>query len=147
MALGEEFGVRTFLRSSFSPSSSFLPMSDLHKRIAPNSAVSESCEVRIERLDDVAEQLDLQSDVLVKIDVQGFEDAVLRGGERTIRKAKMLILEACFFELYHGQMLFFDLVKMLDAWGFKICDVHSEHRDPRTKNIVWANCTFVRAEN
>lgn len=143
MALGDESGTRTFYRSSFAPSSSFLPMADLHKRVVPRSAGSEPCTVRIERLDDIADQLELRPNMLVKIDVQGFEDAVLRGGEKTIRMAQMLILEVSFSELYHGQVLFADLVKMLDAWGFKILNLRPLGRDHVTKNMLWADCAFV----
>ena len=143
MALGDESGTRTFYRSSFAQSSSFLPMADLHKRVAPYSAGSEPCTVRIERLDDLADQLELRPNMLVKIDVQGFEDAVLRGGEKTIRMAQMLILEVSFSELYHGQVLFADLVKMLDTWGFKILNLRPAGRDHVTKSMLWADCAFV----
>lgn len=143
-ALGEESGLRSFHRSAFDMSSSFLEMADLHKENYPYTAGHELCDVRIERLDDVAEHLELRPDVLVKIDVQGFEDAVLRGGERTIRQAKMLVLEVSFLELYRGQMLFPDMVKMLGGWGFDVYRIGDVHSDRVTSRAMWADCVFIR---
>ncbi|MFN8465859.1 MAG: FkbM family methyltransferase [Caldilineaceae bacterium] len=53
--------------------------------------------------------LNLEVPYMVKIDVQGFEDKVLLGGELTIRHASMLIIETSFQVLYEGQALFGDV--------------------------------------
>ncbi len=96
-ALGDETSQTTIHRSRFSPSSSLLAMGDVHKQAFPftnEGWVSES--TRIRRLDVVADELNLVDNILIKIDVQGFEDRVIRGGWNTVRRAKLLIVEVSF---------------------------------------------------
>ena len=63
--------------NKFTPSSSFLPMADLHIRAYPYTAKTHGEKVRIRQLDIVARELPLDGNVLVKIDVQGYEDKVI----------------------------------------------------------------------
>ena len=53
-------------------------MSDLHKKNAPHSAKSTILEIEIKRLDDVVNISDLRNNILIKIDVQGFEAKVIK---------------------------------------------------------------------
>src|SRR5262249_4635598 len=86
VAIGDQSGSVTFWRSKFSKASSILPMSNLHQAAFPWSAESEAIEVPVRSLDDFADTLELQSKTLLKIDVQGFEDRVLRGATRILDK-------------------------------------------------------------
>ena len=56
--------------------------------------------------------------ILIKIDVQGSEDKVIRGGQKTLRRAKAVIVETSFTELYDGQPLFHDIYEGLRSLGF-----------------------------
>ena len=61
----------------------------------------------------------LLPDILIKLDVQGFEDRVIRGGQETFRKAKACILEIGVDRLYDKQATFKDLVLLLDGLGYR----------------------------
>lgn len=119
MALGAHEGESTFHESAWSPSSSLLEMTELHKRAFPHTGEHTTTFVSVKRLDDVAPSLDLGSHILVKIDVQGAEDHVLSGGEQTILAADLILIETSFLELYKGQMLFNDIAEYLNRLGFK----------------------------
>jgi FkbM family methyltransferase len=118
LGLGDKTGELTFYQSNHQPSSSFLPMTEAHKQAFPTTAHSQPVTVKIERLDSLAQQLKLIAPILVKIDVQGYEGQVLRGGEQTIKAAKAVIVETSFEPLYQNQPLFADVYQLFNQWGF-----------------------------
>jgi FkbM family methyltransferase len=113
VAIGNMDGELEFHRSEFSPSSSVLPMTCLHKQNYPFTARNSIIKVKSVRLDYIARELNIIPNLLVKIDVQGFEDKVISGGWLTIRRAKILVLETSFQQLYVGQPLFEDIYESL----------------------------------
>lgn len=100
IGLGASNGSMLFEYNQYSPSSSFLKMTNTHTNAFPHTAKVENIEVRIERLDAVVGRLDIQQPLLIKLDVQGYENQVLEGGGETFRKAKVVIIETSFTTLY-----------------------------------------------
>jgi FkbM family methyltransferase len=119
LAVGEESGTVPFHRSSFPESSSLLPMGLLHKENFPYSGAGETVTVNMTRLDDIARELPLGNRLLLKIDVQGAERQVLRGGMDVLRRADVILIETNFQSLYEGQWLFKDVLDCLYAEGFR----------------------------
>lgn len=144
VGLGDQAGELEFQRSSFSASSSFLKMAELHKSAFPFSADNTAVKVRVERLDDFASQLTLIEPMLVKIDVQGYEGHVLRGGQETIRQASVVIVETSFEQLYEGQPLFPDVNRMLTEWGFTYLGGLDQFGDPHDNRPLQQDSVFVR---
>ena len=65
---------------------------------APGEAPQyEPIPVRVETLDRLAAELSLEPDVLVKLDTEGLDLEVIRGGEETLRRAAAVIVEAAFY--------------------------------------------------
>ena len=65
---------------------------------APGEASEyEPVPVRVETLDRLAADLSLRPDVLVKLDTEGLDLEVIRGGEKTLRRATAVIVEAAFY--------------------------------------------------
>jgi FkbM family methyltransferase len=120
LALGDTSGSATFHESAFSYSSSMLPMEDLHKAEFPESAATKPIEVKVERLDDVVARQNLAPPDFLKLDVQGFEDRVLKGGEATVRAARYCMLEMSLFRLYQGAPLFDDIYVTMRRLGFTL---------------------------
>src|SRR6266478_564262 len=79
VAIGERSGTIDFWRSSFAKASSALPMSALHQAAFPWSAKNDRITVQVETLDHCIGDRDLPGKVFLKIDVQGYEDRVLKG--------------------------------------------------------------------
>src|SRR5262249_21391438 len=105
-ALGSEATETKIYKAEFTPSSSILRMMELHKQSFPFTTKASLEKIAIKRLDDVTGDLELAKNILIKIDVQGFEDRVIAGGQKTIQMAKLLILETSFEPLYENQPLF-----------------------------------------
>ncbi len=122
MGLGDENTRLPFNAALDAPSaSSLLPTTELCTDLFPSAASkAETVDVEIRRLDDVVAEsgLDLKDDMLVKIDVQGFEDRVIRGGAKTIAQARACIIEIQVVGLYDGQPEFRDIFQLMDGLGF-----------------------------
>ena len=73
----------------------------------------------MQTLDAVAAKLELEDNLFVKIDVQGFECEVIKGGQATLRRAKIVIVETTFRPIYEGQPLFGDVYSALVELGFR----------------------------
>ena len=93
-------------------------MTKLHKEAFPESAGDSIERVEVRRLDEIAAKLSLEPEILIKIDVQGYEDKVLAGADRVLSRSKAAIIEVSFRELYEGQPLFDSIHATLKQKGF-----------------------------
>ena len=145
-ALGEQDGEITFSRSSASPSSSILKMGDLHKKLYPHTANLVEEKVKIKRLDDVFADVNLENEVLLKIDVQGAEEKVIKGGSSVLKKANMIITEVSYATLYENQPLFRDIMNLLEKYGFSYIGNMEQFANPLTGAPLFADAIFVKKE-
>jgi FkbM family methyltransferase len=143
-ALGDEEGTIAFRQSAFSPSSSFLEMTDVHRTNWPQSVDQSTVMVRVARLDDFVAQESLEDGLLVKMDVQGFEDRVIRGGMSTISRARIVLVEVSFIELYAGQPLFDDIYCQLQGLGFEYRGNLEQHASRSDATILFADAVFLK---
>jgi FkbM family methyltransferase len=144
VALGTESGEVEIHRSSYSPSSSLLPMTDLHKENFPHTRDSVTEKVRLAKLDDLANDLHITRPMLLKVDVQGFEQQVLVGGPNVISQADVIIIELSFEPLYEGQSLFNDLYQMLVRMGFQYRGNQDQLISAKDGRVLQADGIFVR---
>ncbi len=143
-ALGETTGTIDFYQNEFSASSSVLAMADLHRRAFPQTGNQVRVTVPLARLDDYLDQMDLQPPVLLKLDVQGYEAAVLRGAAETLARVDYLLCELSFAELYAGQPLFDDLYALLADSGFRFAGSFDSLLSPLDGSILQADGLFIR---
>ena len=117
-ALGDSNSTEIMHVSSWAPSSSLLKMGELHKKAAPHSAGSEDININVKRLDDIFPLSNIKNNLLIKMDVQGFEKKVMEGGENTFKQASVVVLEMSFNELYDDEPGFHELYSKLIDMGF-----------------------------
>jgi FkbM family methyltransferase len=141
-ALGEEDGRAVIRRARNSQSSSILPMLDLHREAFAGTDEVGTEEVEVRRLDSLA--LGIEPNLLVKLDVQGFEDKVIAGGRETISRAACVLTEVSFEELYEGQPLFDDINAQLREMGFRFRGTWWQLPDPRDGRILQADAIYTR---
>lgn len=144
-ALGDANGEATIKRSSFHPSSSLRTMAALHKNLYPKTAEAKAETIHIARLDDIAKDIPIQGNLMLKLDVQGFEDKVILGGTETFKRASLVLIETSFVELYEDQPLFGDIHDQLRALGFSYHGAAAEHRNPKTGELLYQDSIFIRA--
>jgi len=106
LALGDTEGFADFIEhTDHSPSSSFLKTTEVCEGYYPFIKGQKQIQVKVTTLDkwfkDSADSL--EQDILLKLDVQGYEDRVIQGGKETFRKANACILEVSLDRLYEDQ--------------------------------------------
>ena len=131
-----------------SSSSSFLPATKLHQDISPTSRREETLSVPVITLDDVVAKglVSLAPDVLIKLDVQGFEDRVILGGQETFRHTAACIVEVCLDTLFEGQPAFLRIVKLLTELGFEFGG-NLEQFPADDGHVMVIDAVFVRRPN
>lgn len=144
VAIGNEDGETQIYRNDYTPSSSLLQMEELHKRIYPATTCATTEDIEIKRLDTVAGQLPICENLLIKIDVQGAEDQVLAGAEKTLARASVLVVETCFEPLYRGQLLFDGIYELLRPKGFVYVGSEDQRRNPENGRVLFCDSIFCR---
>lgn len=127
-------------------SSSILPMEDLHKNLYPQSKYISKQTIELKRLDDVIQKADLEGNVLLKIDVQGYEDKVIEGGKDTIQKVSVVIIEFSYEPVYEGQWLFDQTYRYFTDNGFKYAGVVDQARSSRNGIPIYGDAIFVKSD-
>jgi hypothetical protein len=87
----------------------------------------------------------LRDPLLLKLDVQGFEDKVIIGGEDVVARAKIIIIEVSFLPLYEGAPLFDDIYQILKTRGFTYNGNFDQLLSPEDGRPLQADAIFSRA--
>ncbi len=127
-------------------SSSILGMKDMHKDLYPESVYTTKETIQLRRLDDVFAKEKLSKNILIKIDVQGYEEKVLAGAPNTIRKAAVIIVETSFEALYEGQWLFDDVYNYFGNAGFKFIGFADQSLSKKTGIPIYGDAIFVKKD-
>ncbi|MEW6366246.1 MAG: FkbM family methyltransferase [Acidobacteriota bacterium] len=143
-ALGDHAGRAEMFENDYDPSSSFLPMLDRHREISPKTAHARRIEVQVATLDEIAQQSSFEPPIFMKLDVQGFELAVLRGAQRTLADTTVVMMEILVEPLYEGQAGFSEIVGFMDASGFRFLEFVEERRHPPCMTLSYADAAFLR---
>lgn len=144
VALSDHEGTQELRLSRFRDSSSLQEMLPAHLDAWPHTEIERNITVRLARLDAVAQGLSLKPPILAKMDVQGHEMSVIRGGRETLRKCQRVMTECNFAPLYAGQPSFTELYEELRTLGFRFEGFISLLRHPVTLELLSADAIFYK---
>lgn len=102
-------------------SSSILPLASIHRAAAPTVDYQETLRVAVEPLDWTARAFPVGDRLLMKLDVQGYEDHVLEGATKILARTQVLVIEVGFEEVYEGGATLWTVRERLEAFGFHLC--------------------------
>lgn len=137
-AAGETAGEAQINVSASPDSSSLLPISARQDEIFPGTARAATENIRVVRIDDVLSLAKLAQPVVVKLDVQGFELAALKGMPVLLERVAHVYVEVSFVELYEGQPLASEIIAWLADRDFYVAGVYN--------SSFMANGTAVQAD-
>jgi FkbM family methyltransferase len=129
-------------------SSSLLPMEAAHATAAPESAYVSSEAVHVVRLDSVVPGIIPSGGLLgLKLDLQGYEAAALRGSEGILANVRLIECELSVVALYQDQPLYRDMIALLDGLGFALASITEGMTDSATGHVLQVDAIFVRARD
>lgn len=130
-------------------SSSVLPMLESHTSVAPESRYVSTETVEQNRLDALLPSLgiDPQRRTYLKVDVQGYERAVLDGATDLFKSGAIvgLQLELSLIPLYDGAMTYREGLDRAEALGMTLMGLDPVFSDPRTGQLLQADAVFFAA--
>jgi FkbM family methyltransferase len=144
VALGEQDGESEFFRSGSSPSSSLLPMSRLHKELFPSTRDVTPESVTVRRLDTFVDDVPIRGGLLIKIDVQGAETQVLKGGRLLLSRADAVLAEVSYLSLYEGQATFEEILGLLSGLEFQFVGMVDQYLRRTDSLPVFGDALFIK---
>lgn len=87
---------------------------------------------------------DISAYSLLKIDVQGYELAVLKGGSSLLKNFLWIYVELSFKHLYGQQTTADEVIKFLDSYDFKLIGVYNPSYNVNTGLCVQCDFLFER---
>lgn len=109
--------------------SSFLPIGQKQERLHGTALNHVERNVRVQPLSEVFTPDDHVGPILLKIDVQGTELALLEGASTILNKIDAVYVECSFQELYVGQALADEVVAFMSKAGFALAGVFNQATD------------------
>ena len=143
LALGDREGTAELNVTANAASSSLRGVTIDQRRREPGATVVQVLSVPITRLDSFALALPQQG-MLLKLDVQGYEDAVLRGAEAILPKISLVECELSLLPLYENQPLLADMLNALGQNGFHLRALNPGYYDVKTGEILQYDGIFAR---
>jgi FkbM family methyltransferase len=141
VAAGEKDGNVEFNLTASSYGNSILqPRQEMNDFYGRGYNVEQKIVVPMKRLDTICQYLPEIS--LLKIDVQGYEEFVLEGGQEVLKKTKSVIIEVNFYPHYENTVLFSDLHDIMRSFGFYL----SQLSEPTIikDRLLWADAVYLR---
>ncbi len=147
-AIGNQEGEITINIAGNSQSSSALPMLDAHLESAPESAYSGSETVKLSRLDTIAKDY-IKSEtksIFLKIDVQGLEKQVIEGATAILPLVKGIKLELSLVPLYEGQVLFKEMIDIVEKLGYELYGIEPGFTAEKTGRMLQMDGIFFKPD-
>lgn len=145
LALGDAAGTVVIEQSAESDMSSILPQSPLLAALSPSSVVVGRLPVASARLDGLGHLLESDWQRLhLKVDVQGYEPAVLAGAAGLLERIATIQLELALRPVYEGELDWRDMVARLDAMGFAPALVLPGYFERKIARMLQIDVVFAR---
>lgn len=146
-ALGNKEGELMLRINSHSHSSSLLPLAAAHREAFPFAEECETASVKVSTLDLEFADRKIESPALLKLDVQGYESNVLLGGAETLKRIDYVILETSFKPLYEGEMVFREILSLMETHGFRFVRPVGWLSDNNTGEVLQMDALFARHDD
>lgn len=144
VAIGDDVGDVTLNLNAHAHSSSILPLSVKHRDLFPDATEVQSVQVPLSTLDVLLEGDDFPRPALLKIDVQGYDAAVIRGAPKTLKRVDWVIVEVSFEPMYEREVLFDGISALMLERGFRFARPVGWLEAPNSSIIVQMDALYDR---
>jgi FkbM family methyltransferase len=147
IALSDVKGINTFYKTNSYPSSSLLPSIRSGSFVDQHTVLAEKYDVTLNTLNDYAESHNIEYIDILKMDVQGNELNILKGGDDLLKKGRIDIIysEVWFTAAYENQPFYEDIALYLRSFGYLPFGLYNMHYDFKLKGKnLWADAIFLK---
>lgn len=144
LALGEEPGEVIFNVNKNTQVSSILPLHQGRLEAFPDATVTKTIKVPLDTLDRVFRNVEMEAPILLKIDVQGYEDRVLKGASNLLQRIDYILFEASMKQLYEGERTFVEMIKLMEGFGYVLLRPLNYHVSPLNGEVIEMDVLFRR---
>lgn len=116
-ALNDKNGKEMFYQTQNTALSSLFPV--IRNKVNLDPGTIQRVRVKTITLDNFFKDMALIEPILIKLDTQGTELNVLKGGEKLLKKVSVIHIETSFEHFYQGQPLFDQIYLYLKTNGFR----------------------------
>ena len=146
LALGDVNGERLINVSKQSEFSSLLPLAAGATQLYEEASNVRQQLVKVVQLDDVFDPY-ASSRCLLKVDTQGYEQQVLRGGIKTLPRLLGVQLELSIAHLYADTWMMAEAIEFMDRHGFVLSQIEAVNYLPNDPvSMVEVDALFRRKE-
>lgn len=149
IALSDHSGNEEINLMTFDGANSILPQSEFHKHFNPHVKELDKETIILETLDDFSSKFPAQKIDIMKIDVEGYELNVLKGGKKFIENnVDTIIIEIALMrdESWKNQSIF-EIFNILNEMGFRLVNVMDLCHAPDDVLLVQMDCVFRNKTN
>ena len=145
-AVGDQSVPVQFFRQGISHLGGLLP---INKRSEDSlgyaeKALNQSISVEAITLDRFFIENRLQRIDLLKVDVQGFETAVLNGAKKVLQKTSCCTVEVSFYDFYENSSSLVLVEQPMRNAGMVLWDISKVSKNPKNLRTDWAELVYVR---
>lgn len=97
-------------------------------------------------LDKLLENTNYSKPDLIKIDTQGYELEILKGGEKTLSEAKAVLLEVSLLDIYREVPLVAEVLEFMQKRNFVLFDICSFIYRPLDQLLYQSDFLFVKKD-
>ena len=144
VAAGAAEGELEMFVDEFRAASSLLPYAEITLEHFPFLGRQTRQKVKVRAVDDLVAEWGCNGIDFMFVDVQGFEDNVLRGGVKMLAGCRGVLIELSLQQFYSASSTFESVYDVLIQAGFKLRGVTMAHRDARGI-ITQLDGLFLRA--
>jgi FkbM family methyltransferase len=129
--------------NKFDETSSILKIKNgIKELISVDTELSKEIEIESVTLDSITKKNNIEKIDLIKIDVQGVEDKVLKGALYTLQRTKYVWVETSFKSLYDDSALFSDIYNIMNSNDFIMVEISPGYRDAAKGELLQADVLF-----
>lgn len=103
--------------------------------------------ITLSLLDDVVKGTSFEQVDLIKIDTQGYELEILKGGQNVLSSAQCVLLEVSLLGIYKEAPLVAEVIAYMKQNGFVLYDICSLMRRPYDKALFQSDFMFLKEDH
>ena len=145
-AISNESGSQQFYCHDDHQASSLLDIGDGRYKFFNSDKINQILNVDVDTLDSLFSCEALEGTILLKIDVQGCEDRVLKGANKLLERIKWVVIEISFYEMYQkgvDAQAIFDIMKDNGFIFIGALDFHTSTSSGEIESIIEMDALFV----